>query len=68
LTLVLRSGTEVRLGDGFERLLKLTIAREILPSLAGSAGYVDVSVPARPVASSTLDSQVEVETSTSIDP
>jgi cell division protein FtsQ len=63
LTLVLRSGIEVRLGDGSERLLKLTIAREILPSLAGSGGYVDVSVPARPVASSTLDSQVEVETS-----
>lgn len=63
LTLVLRSGIEVRLGDGSDRLLKLTIAREILPSLAGSEGYVDVSVPARPVASSTLDSQVEVETS-----
>ncbi len=68
LTLVLRSGTEVRLGDGYERLLKLTIAREILPSLAGSAGYVDVSVPARPVASSTLDSQVEVETESSTIP
>ncbi len=68
LTLVLRSGTEVRLGDGSERLLKLTIAHQILPSLAGSAGYVDVSVPARPVASPTLDSQVEVEPSSSIDP
>lgn len=68
LTLLLRSGIEVRLGDGSERLLKLTIARQILPSLAGTAGYVDVSVPARPVASSTLDSQVEVEPSTSIDP
>jgi cell division septal protein FtsQ len=63
LTLVLRSGIEVRLGDGSDRLLKLTIAREILPSLAGPGGYVDVSVPARPVASSTLDPQVEVETS-----
>ena len=67
LTLVLRSGIEVRLGDGSERLLKVTIARRILPSLAGSEGYVDVSVPARPVASSTLDSQVEVETLTSTD-
>lgn len=65
LTLVLRSGIEVRLGDGSDRLLKLTIARKILPSLAGSEGYVDVSVPARPVASSTLDPQVEVETTTS---
>lgn len=68
LTLLLRSGIEVRLGDGSERLLKLTIARHILPSLAGSVGYVDVSVPARPVASATLNSQVEVETSNSIDP
>ena len=68
LTLVLRSGIELRLGDGSERRLKLTIARQILPSLAGSAGYVDISVPARPVASSSLDPQVEVETSTSIDP
>ncbi len=63
LTLVLRSGIEVRLGDGSDRLLKLTIARQILPSLAGSTGYVDVSVPARPVAASTLDPQVEVEAS-----
>jgi cell division protein FtsQ len=68
LTLVLRSGTEVRLGDGSERLLKLTIARRILPSLAGSPGYVDVSVPARPVASATLDPQVEVETQASTTP
>jgi cell division septal protein FtsQ len=68
LTLVLRSGTEVRLGDGSERLLKLTIARQILPSLAGSQGYVDVSVPARPVASSTLDPQVDIETQTSTNP
>ncbi len=68
LTLVLRSGTEVRLGDGSERLLKLTIARQILPSLAGSPGYVDVSVPARPVASPTLNPQVDVETETSTTP
>jgi hypothetical protein len=61
LTLVLRSGVELRLGDGSDRLLKLTIARRILPSLTGPDGYVDVSVPARPVASPTLDSQVEVE-------
>ena len=65
LTLVLRSGVEVRLGDGSDRLLKLTIAHRILPSLVGTGGYVDVSVPARPVASATLDSQVEVETTPS---
>ncbi len=62
LTLVLRSGVEVRLGDSSERLLKLTIAREILPALAGG-GYVDVSVPERPVASGSLESQAEVESS-----
>lgn len=67
LTLVLRSGVEVRLGDGSDRLLKLTIVRRILPSLTGAPGYVDVSVPARPVAA-TLYSQVEVEPSTSTDP
>jgi cell division protein FtsQ len=64
LTLVLRSGVELRLGDLSDRLLKVVIAQRILPSLAGGGGYVDVSVPERPVAS-TLDSQVEVETASS---
>ena len=64
LTLVLRSGFEVRLGDGSDRALKLEIARKILPAL-GSEGYLDVSVPKHPVAATTLDSQVEVEASIS---
>ena len=64
LTLVLHSGTEVRLGDGSERALKLEIARRILPAL-GTEGYLDVSVPKHPVSAGTLDSQVEVETTTS---
>ena len=64
LTLVLRSGVELRLGDLSDRLLKVVIAQRILPSLAGAGGYVDVSVPERPVAS-TLESQVEVETTSS---
>lgn len=68
LTLVLRSGVEIRLGDGSERLLKLTIAREILPSLLATGGYLDVSVPERPVAATTLDSKVEVESLSSTDP
>ena len=67
LTLVLRSGFEVRLGDGSERALKLEIARRILPAL-GTEGYLDVSVPKHPVAAGTLDSQVEVETTTSTQP
>jgi cell division protein FtsQ len=49
LTLVLRSGLEVRLGDTSDLALKLEIARRIVPRAAG-AGYVDVSVPERSVA------------------
>lgn len=50
LTLVLGSGTELRLGDSGDLRLKLSIARQLLP-LAVGARYVDVSVPERPVAS-----------------
>ncbi len=49
LTLVLRSGPELRLGDSGDARLKLAIAKQILP-LAAGARYVDVSVPERPVA------------------
>jgi hypothetical protein len=68
LTLVLRSGLEVRLGDGADRDVKLEVARRILPTLDGGAGYLDVSVPERPVAGPTLDSQVEVESAPSTTP
>lgn len=61
LTLILRAGFELRLGDESERVLKLELARRILPTLLGAGGYLDVSVPERPVASTTLYSQVEVE-------
>lgn len=61
LTLVLRSGLELRLGDGSDRALKLEIARRILAVAGTTSGYLDVSVPQRPVLGSTLDSQVEVE-------
>ncbi len=61
LTLVQRSGLEVRLGDASDLALKLAVARRILPALAGLGGYLDVSVPERPVAGSGLNSQVEVE-------
>jgi cell division protein FtsQ len=50
LTLVLASGTELRLGDSGDLRLKLTIAKQLLPLTVG-ARYVDVSVPERPVAS-----------------
>jgi cell division protein FtsQ len=49
LTLVLGSGTELRLGDTGDLRLKLAIAKQLLPYTVG-ARYVDVSVPERPVA------------------
>jgi len=51
LTLVLRSGLEIRLGTARRAPLKLAVAREILPQLT-PPGYLDVSLPARPVAGS----------------
>jgi cell division protein FtsQ len=50
LTLVLRSGTELRLGNNGDLRLKLSIVKQLLPLTTG-ARYVDVSVPERPVAS-----------------
>jgi cell division septal protein FtsQ len=52
LTLVLRSGLEVRLGGIGDLRLKLAIARRILRAVhadGSSTGYLDVSVPERPV-------------------
>ena len=52
LTLVLRSGLEIRLGDVSDLRLKLAIARRILHAAgatAAASGYLDVSVPERPV-------------------
>ena len=48
VTLVLRSGVEVRLGEPVDIPLKLDIARRLLPSVAAPA-YLDLSVPERPV-------------------
>ncbi len=50
LTLVLRSGTEIRLGRATEVRLKLTVAAKVLGIVGGETSYVDVSVPHRPVA------------------
>ena len=49
LTLALRNGAEVRLGDTTDLALKVAVARRVLP-LAGPIRYLDVSVPERPVA------------------
>jgi cell division septal protein FtsQ len=52
LTFLLASGLELRLGDLRAIRLKLAVASRILPELLRSGGYayLDVSVPARPVA------------------
>ena len=50
LVFKLRSGIELRLGDPTDVRLKLAIARRALRQLPTGAGYVDVSVPGRPVA------------------
>jgi hypothetical protein len=52
LTLVLGGGLEVRLGDPGDLQLKLAIARRILRTTTAATtggGYLDVSVPERPV-------------------
>jgi cell division septal protein FtsQ len=54
LTLVLGTGLELRLGDRSDLQLKLAIARRILRAAGAAAlgdGYLDVSVPERPVLS-----------------
>jgi len=56
LTLVLDSGLEVRLGDLGDLHLKLAIARQILRAVGAgpsTSGYLDVSVPERPVVKAT---------------
>ena len=62
LTLVLRSGLELRLGDAGDLRLKLAVARRILllQGAETSADYIDVTVPERPVVGG-LNTQVEGE-------
>ncbi len=55
LTLVLRSGVEVRLGDPRDVPLKLAVAANVLPLVDATTRYVDVSAPARPVSGTTPD-------------
>jgi cell division protein FtsQ len=68
LTLKLRSGLEVRLGDATDVELKLLVARRVIPLLQPGSLYLDVSLPQRVVAGTTLDSQVEVESEGSTSP
>jgi cell division septal protein FtsQ len=68
LTLKLRSGLEVRLGDGANLPLKLAVAAAVVPKLAEDASYLDVGIPKWPVAGPVLNSQVEVENQPSSTP
>ena len=49
LTLVLRSGVELRLGDGHNLPVKLAIGARIAAAERHMSGYVDLTVPDRPV-------------------
>jgi cell division protein FtsQ len=55
LTVVLRSGPEIRLGEAKDVHLKLAVAARVFPALDGGTAYLDVSVPERPVASPYLN-------------
>ncbi|HET6684020.1 MAG TPA: FtsQ-type POTRA domain-containing protein [Gaiella sp.] len=69
LMLRLQSGLELRLGDIRDVDLKLAVAARVIPQLPIGAGYLDVSVPDRPVAGPPgSDPQVEAEGSTSSTP
>lgn len=63
LGFALRSGTELRLGQPTDLRLKLAIARRIVPTLGRGVGYLDVSVPERPV--SGTDTSVSAESQVS---
>jgi cell division protein FtsQ len=52
LTLRLRAGLELRLGDPVDVRLKLAVARRALRVLPAGSTYLDVAVPQRPVAGS----------------
>jgi cell division septal protein FtsQ len=66
-TLILRSGTELRLGGSSDLPLKLAVAERVLPRLGPATlpgtRYLDLSVPSRPVAGTASQAQAEVESS-----
>lgn len=62
LNVVLRDRLELRLGEATDLALKLEVARHVLAAASATTGtvaYVDVSVPGRPVAGASLNSQVD---------
>lgn len=68
LTLRLRSGLQLLLGEPADVRLKLAVAARVLPLVGGDTGYLDVSVPERPVAGSSINPQVEVDSGLSSTP
>lgn len=68
LTLVLRSGIEVRLGDQRDIPLKLAVAANVLPLVDASTRYVDVSVPDRPVSGTVVDTASATQATTTESP
>jgi cell division protein FtsQ len=50
LTFVLPQGPELRFGDASNLTLKLAVATRMLPLTVGMSGYLDVTVPTRPIA------------------
>jgi cell division protein FtsQ len=52
LTFVLATGPELRLGDATSVALKLAVAKRVLPLVPGTSGYIDVTIPARPITGS----------------
>jgi cell division protein FtsQ len=59
LVVVLVYGPEILLGSPSDLLVKLAVARRVIPLVRGGMPYLDVSVPERPVATATFNSQVE---------
>jgi cell division protein FtsQ len=50
LTLILARGPELRFGDAASIRLKLAVAARMLPLVEASSGYIDLTVPSRPIA------------------
>jgi cell division protein FtsQ len=50
LTFVLTAGLELRFGDATSMPLKLAAVKRVLPLVQSTSAYLDVTVPARPIA------------------
>lgn len=55
MTIVVRNGPEIRLGEPTDVRLKLAVATQVFRHLQSGTLYLDVSVPERPVAGTTLN-------------